>query len=192
MIPPNYKEFGDPELVALCLQGDGAAWETLIHRHRRLIYSVPARFRLSPADAADVFQGVCVALLEHLHELKDESRVASWLMTTAMRQCLRLRAQIYREPTMDGSQAEERPDPDVDVEAVQILVERQEAIRDVVRRLPDRCRSLIEMLFFSATEPSYEEISRTLEMPVASIGPTRARCLAKMQGFLRSKGIRSR
>jgi RNA polymerase sigma factor (sigma-70 family) len=189
VIPPKYKELSDPELVALCLQGDGEAWATVIHRYRRLIYSVPAQFRFSQADAADVFQAVCVALVEHLRELKDENRIGSWLITTATRQCLRMRSHKYREPMMEG-EADERADSGAGIEEVQMLAERRETIREAVERLPERCRGLIEMLFFSAKEPSYDEIGRILGMPVASIGPTRARCLGKLQNLLRPRGIR--
>jgi RNA polymerase sigma factor (sigma-70 family) len=191
VIPPKYKELSDPELIALCLNSDGAAWETIIYRYRRLIYSAPARFRFSEADAADVFQTVCVALVEHLHELKDENRLGSWLVTTATRQCLRLRSRNFREPMLeDTPHTDEQLDPDIDVEQIQIHSERQEAIRQAVVRLPDRCRDLIELLFFNQKDPSYEEIGQTLKMPVASIGPTRARCLAKLMGLLRPRGIR--
>ncbi|HEX4997276.1 MAG TPA: sigma-70 family RNA polymerase sigma factor [Terriglobia bacterium] len=191
MIPPEYKDFGDPELIGRCLQGDGAAWEALILRYRRLIYSVPSGFRFAPDDSADVFQSVCLTLIEHLHELKDETRLASWLITTATRQCLRLRSRRYREPHFEeGTEAEERPAGDASVEEVRLLAERSHAIREGVRRLPDRCRTLIELLFFSTRDYSYEDIGKTLQMPVASIGPTRARCLAKLQALLRPRGIR--
>ena len=55
MSASKYKTHTDPELVSLCLKGDALAWEALISRYRRLIYSVPVRFGFTPADAADVF-----------------------------------------------------------------------------------------------------------------------------------------
>ena len=88
----NYKALGDPELVGLCLKGDSRAWETLILRYRRLIYSIPVKFNFGTADASDVFQAVCLKLIEHLHELKDESKVSAWLITTTTRQCIHVRA----------------------------------------------------------------------------------------------------
>ena len=38
--------------------------------------------------------------------------------------------------------------------------------------------------------PSYEEIGEMMNMPVASIGPTRARCLEKLRTVLPAKGIK--
>jgi RNA polymerase sigma factor (sigma-70 family) len=189
--PANYRDLGDPELIALCLNGEGAAWEALIHRYRRLIYSTPVRFGFSNADASDVFQSVCLALIEHLHELKDESRLGGWIVTTAMRQCLRMRKLNQRESTAEREVLpEENPDPEGDAEEMRIRGQMQSTIHEAVERLPERCRLLIEMLFFDVRERTYEEIGRALQMPVASIGPTRARCLSKLQSLLRVRGIR--
>lgn len=44
----------DRTLVDACLKGDSQAWETLILRYQRLIYSIPSRSGFSPVDAADI------------------------------------------------------------------------------------------------------------------------------------------
>jgi DNA-directed RNA polymerase specialized sigma24 family protein len=40
------------------------------------------------------------------------------------------------------------------------------------------------MLYFDIEEPSYVDIAQKMSMPVASIGPTRARCLEKLKRLL--------
>jgi RNA polymerase sigma factor (sigma-70 family) len=186
----KYKSLGDPELVGLCLGGDSQAWEALIVRYRRLIYSIPVKFNFSSADASDVFQAVCLKLIEHLHELKDESKVSAWLITTTTRQCIHLRAQRMRESTTADDEFDEPAATDVNVEEVQIQSQEQQKVRDAVEQLPDRCRQLLELLYFSTKNPSYEDISASMKMPVASIGPTRARCLEKLRTALRRRGIK--
>ena len=185
----KYKAFGDPELVSLCLTGDAQAWEALILRYRRLIYSIPVRFSFSSADASDVFQAVCLKLIEHLQDLKDETKVSAWLITTTTRQCIHVKSLKYRESSSED-EFEEPADPGENLEDVQILAQQQQSIRDAVEQLPERCRNLIEMLYFDARNPSYEEIGQALRMPVASIGPTRARCFDKLRAVLRRRGIR--
>jgi RNA polymerase sigma factor (sigma-70 family) len=185
----KYKSYSDPELVSMCLKGDGHAWEALIIRYRRLIYSVPVRFGFEEADASDVFQAVCLKLLEHLHEVKDESRISGWIVTTTTRQCLHVKSLKSRETTgEDGLQ--EPQDPALNLEELRILTEQQQAIRDAVEELTGRCRSLIGKLYFDHSFPSYDEISVQMGIPVASIGPTRARCLEKLKTILRRKGIK--
>lgn len=185
----KYKNQTDPELVAMCLKGDAEAWEALIMRYRRLIYSVPVRFGFTSADSADVFQSVCLKLLEHLHEVKDETKVSSWLITTTTRQCLHVRSLKYRETGNDEG-FEEQPDPTDNLEDVRIMTEQQQTVRQAVGQLSERCRTLIGMLYFDQRSLSYDEISQTMGMPVSSIGPTRARCLGKLRMILRRYGIR--
>ena len=60
----------DRELIAACLEGDAGAWEALIVRYQRLIYSIPLKARLSTDDAADIFQSVCLKLYEKLATLR--------------------------------------------------------------------------------------------------------------------------
>jgi RNA polymerase sigma factor (sigma-70 family) len=189
----KYKSLGDSDLVALCLGGDAGAWETLIVRYRRLIYSIPVRFNFTSADAADVFQAVCLKLIEHLHDLKDETKVSAWLITTTTRQCIHVRAQKMRESTNTGDEEDRHDEPvaaDVNIEDIQIQAQERQVVRDAVEALPDRCQKLLELLYFDMTNPSYEDIGRIMNMPPASIGPTRARCLEKLRTVLRRKGVR--
>lgn len=190
MSASKYKDYSDTELIALCLKADGLAWETLITRYRRLIYSVPVRFGFEPADASDVFQAVCLKLLEHLHEVKDETRISGWLVTTTTRQCLHVRTLKTRETATDDSKLMEQPDPTHNLEELRILTEQEQLVRDAVDEMPRRCRSLIGRLYFDNRSPSYDEISAELGIPVPSIGPTRARCLEKLRTILRRHGIK--
>ena len=189
MSASKYKTLGDPELVSLCLKGDAQAWEALIARYRRLIYSIPVRFGFTGADCSDVFQAVCLRLIEHLGELKDGTRVSAWLITTTTRQCIHVRAQKHRETSTEDD-FEEPADPGENIEEIRIQTQEQQSVRDAVELLPDRCRQLMEMLYFDANNPSYEAIAQAMQMPVPSIGPTRARCLEKLRILLRRRGIR--
>jgi RNA polymerase sigma factor (sigma-70 family) len=66
-------------------------------------------------------------------------------------------------------------------------LERQHVVSQSIEELPERCRDLLKMLFYQPDEPSYSDIARRMEMPVSSIGPTRARCLEKLRKFLTGK-----
>lgn len=188
MSAAKYKGLGDPELVSLCLQGDAQAWESLLVRYRRLIYSIPVRFSFTGADCADVFQAVCLRLIEHLGDLKDVTKVSSWIITTTTRQCIHVQAQKRRETSTDDEFVEP-VDPSENIEEVRIQSQAQQNVRDAVDLLPGRCRQLVELLYFDTRNPSYESIAQSMEMPVASVGPTRARCLEKLRILLRRRGI---
>src|SRR5262245_24079645 len=98
-------------------------------RYKRLIYSIPVRFGFSSADGADVFQAVCLKLIEHLHQLKDERKVSAWLITTTTRQCIHVRSQKQRESSTDEG-FDEPSDPTENLEEIQIQTQRQQTLRD--------------------------------------------------------------
>jgi len=184
----------DRALVRACLKGDTDAWEALILRYQRLIYSIPIRAGFSPVDAADIFQSVCVKLIEKLSTLRKQEKISSWLMTTTTRECWRLVEKRRREvePRVydddyerDISAGLASQEPLADRQ--RIAFERQQRVREALEALPERCRLLISLLFYSKEEPSYADIARQLKVPANSIGPTRARCLQKLKRILQGK-----
>jgi RNA polymerase sigma factor (sigma-70 family) len=183
----------DRELVAACLEGDHTAWEVLIRRYQRLIYSIPIKARLSQEDAADIFQSVCLKLYEKLDSIRDSERISSWLITTTSRECWRIAARNRRNgiPSVsdddNNSKLMEIPATGLLADEEKAALEQQQHVRQSVESLPDRCRELLTMLFYEKDELSYADIARRMKMPVPSIGPTRARCLAKLKKLLEGK-----
>ncbi|HYP28259.1 MAG TPA: sigma-70 family RNA polymerase sigma factor [Blastocatellia bacterium] len=193
-IAEGLAERGDPELIAACLEGDHEAWEALLARYQRLIYSIPLKSRLSVDDAADIFQSVCLKLYEKLDTLRNHQRISSWLITTTTRESWRVSARQRKEQQSFSVDDEGASDSLAEIATTGPLadeeretLERQHIIREAVEALPDRCRDLITMLFYHKDELSYAEIARRMNMPVPSVGPTRARCLEKLKKLLQNK-----
>jgi RNA polymerase sigma factor (sigma-70 family) len=187
---PGYRKYGDSELVGLCLRGDICAWETLIRRYRRFIWAIPIRFGFAEDEASDIFQTVCVQLLEYLPKVRDDRKIRNWLGATTAHLCLALFRLKQRE-SGDWEEVEEPLDPEGTLEDIKLLAEKHQCLRDTVEALPDRCRSLIELLYLDKKQPSYDEIGEKLGWPVSSIGPRRARCLDKLRLMLRRRGVDS-
>lgn len=184
----------DRALLEACLSGDSQAWEALILRYQRLIYSIPIRSGFSPVDAADIFQSVCLKLFEKLTTLRNHEKIRSWLMTTTTRECWRVVEKRQREtkPSIYDEDYEQdivnhlaSEEPLADQRRIEL--ERQQTVREAVEGLSERCRRLIMLLFYSKEEPSYSDIARQIKVPLNSIGPTRARCLQKLKRILRGK-----
>jgi RNA polymerase sigma factor (sigma-70 family) len=51
-------------------------------------------------------------------------------------------------------------------------------------KLGDRCRELLLALYFQPERSSYAEVAADLDMPIGSIGPSRARCLKSLRQAL--------
>jgi RNA polymerase sigma factor (sigma-70 family) len=184
----NPEELDDAALVRLCVEGDEAALAALVRRYQRLVYSIPLRHGLRPEAAADVFQSVWLRLIEKLPSIREPASIGAWLITTATRECWRAADRSRREAPIEGrgesdtpSAMLDLPDPKPLAEEEQLLIELQHRVRAALARLPERCRRLLELLFYEDEPVSYAEIARQLGMSVDSVGPTRTRCIGKLR-----------
>ena len=183
-------ERSDRDLVQACKRGDERAWEVLVRRYQRLIYTIPRRAGLNEDLASEVFQEVFAALLEKLDELENPDRLKAWMVTTARRKTWRL---FNRENRMEGfDDADEESDfelsslPDSAPLPDEVLVrlEEQHQVRTALSSLDERCRKLLTLLFYRQEPPPYSEIAAQIGTTEGSIGPTRARCLQKLLRLL--------
>ena len=188
------RETSDEALLAACLRGDQLAWNELIDRYAALIYSIPLKYGLGEPDAADVFQSVCITLLEKLGSIRTPQGLAAWIITTTRRQCLavarqRRREQLHSMPAGLAAEDIGPIDPDLLPDEELLSLERQHLVRHAVERLPETCRRLINALFSDDPQPSsYLRLADGLGLPMNSLGPTRARCLEKLRRILVAAG----
>ncbi len=82
-------EDSDLQLVLDCRRGDQLAWEKLIRRYQRLIYTIPLRAGLDEDHAAEIFQDVFTTFFQKLNEIEEPEKLQAWLVTTARRKTLR-------------------------------------------------------------------------------------------------------
>jgi RNA polymerase sigma factor (sigma-70 family) len=169
-------------LVHAAADGDQAAWRELVSRFAPLALSVVRRYRLSDKDTEDVCQTLWLRLVEHLGELREPRALPGWIVTTLRNDCLRLlftnqRTRPY-DPLAEPSPAG-RADGD-DLDDAMLHEERHEALLQAFAELPEHQRQLL-LLLVEDPPLSYREISRRLQIPVGSIGPTRARALQRLR-----------
>lgn len=171
------------DLVARANGGDERAWNAIVDRYAALVWSICRSYRLSDADAADVSQTVWLRAVEHLPALREPAALPGWLATTTRRECIRAVTRPGPQPerSVEAAWVEAPSDPDVtSPDAVVVSAQLGEALRAAVRELPAQCQRLLELLI--AEQPqSYAAVSCVLGIPIGSIGPTRARCLARLR-----------
>jgi RNA polymerase sigma factor (sigma-70 family) len=169
--------------------GHTAAWDLLVQRYVALLWGVARRYGLAPTDAADTVQIAWLRLVEHMGDIREPDRVGAWLATTVRHECLRQLRHTRREQVCDTyHDLAERADPDAAVEASALRSERAVAVRRALRRLPPR-QGLLLRLLSADPAPSYAEVSAALDMPIGSIGPTRARALHRLGQLVREEGV---
>ncbi|MFV9507563.1 MAG: RNA polymerase sigma factor [Oscillochloridaceae bacterium umkhey_bin13] len=176
-------ELSDEALINACRRGDEAAWDQLVTRYERLIFTIARRAGLEEAQAADVMQRVFMILLERLATISNPQRLAAWITATTRREAWRVRRQERMLLSADDLQTAwltELEDQTLMPDELMIQLEDQHEILRALDRLDERCRTMLKLLFLQPDPPSYTEIAAVFEMPVGAIGPTRARCLEKL------------
>jgi RNA polymerase sigma factor (sigma-70 family) len=144
------------------------------------------RYRLSPDDAADVFQAVWMELYSELPNLRNAAGIRAWLVTVAAHKCYHLK----RMPAAKSieSEAEQLPGPSLTAEWL-ARFEKEQTLREAMAELPERCRALVRMLFYQEPVMPYAEVAQALGLAEGSIGFIRGRCLKKLRALLERKGF---
>jgi RNA polymerase sigma factor (sigma-70 family) len=171
----------DSELVARCRAGDEEAWAELVDRFSRYVYAISVQaFRLSDADAEDVFQEVFARAYQHLDGLRDDAAVRPWLAQLTRRLCIdRLRASARERPTADeelelaGS------------EETLTLLEEALTVHEALAEIPEHCREILDRFF--ARDESYKTIGEVLDLPSGTIASRISRCLARLRELLEGR-----
>jgi len=171
----------DSELVARCRAGDQQAWAELVDRFSRYVYAISVQaFRLSDADAEDVFQEVFARAYQHLDGLRDDAAVRPWLAQLTRRLCIdRLRASARERPTADeelelaGS------------EETLTLLEQALTVHEALAEVPEHCREILDRFF--ARDESYKTIGNALDLPSGTIASRISRCLARLRELLEGR-----
>jgi RNA polymerase sigma factor (sigma-70 family) len=171
----------DSELVARCRAGDQQAWAELVDRFSRYVFAISVQaFRLSEADAEDVFQEVFARAYQHLDGLRDDAAVRPWLAQLTRRLCIdRLRASARERPTADeelelaGS------------EETLTLLEEALTVHEALAEVPEHCREILDRFF--ARDESYKTIGDALDLPSGTIASRISRCLARLRELLEGR-----
>jgi RNA polymerase sigma factor (sigma-70 family) len=174
-------------LVDAAAAGDQEAWNALVARFNGLVWSVARAHRLSQDDAGEVVQATWEKLVGHLDRLKDRGAVGAWLATTARNECLKTLRLSSRHVLAPPDELE-GPAVDSGVDEALLTSERDAALWRAFGTLDPDCQSLLRLLVADPT-PSYLEVSEALDMPIGSIGPTRARCLEKLRQRAAAAGL---
>jgi RNA polymerase sigma factor (sigma-70 family) len=171
------------DLVAGARRGERWAWDALVERYRPLVRAVASGYRLNGRDVEDIDQTVWLRLVENLDRIREPRALPKWLNITAGNECRRLTRTRQRtlligaldEPVQENG-AEPPGAPETDL----LRRELAQTVQQGLAELPVAQQRVLRLLA-GERQLSYREISRILVIPVGSIGPTRARGLARLR-----------
>jgi RNA polymerase sigma factor (sigma-70 family) len=182
-------------LLARAQDGDAPAWHEIVRRFDDSLRRVARAHDLDAPTCRDMVQQTWLTAVAHLGTVRSADTLGGWLRTIARRECRRTIARRRRELAQqrnfgvvsDGPELEvcsEEPTPEDEA----LTAERRALLRTAWQSIPARDRTLLTLLMDEPRRP-YAEISRDTGLPVGSIGPTRARCLARLRVQLAALGV---
>jgi RNA polymerase sigma factor (sigma-70 family) len=167
-------------VVEAARAGHEWAWTALITRFQPMVLRIARRHRLAATEQDEVAQETWLRLFRNLGRIDQPAALRGWIATTARNESVRRLHSCSREtPVEQDALPEPRMDPDMDASLV--ARERRAALDRALRRVPDRQARLLRILM-TEPEPSYEQVSAALGIPIGSIGPTRARGIERLRG----------
>jgi len=179
------------DLVQRCSDKEEGAWEELVDEFSDMVYSIiVGYYRLSLADADDLFQGIFIEIHKDIGSIRDPAKLKSWIKVITRNKVLNfLKRRWWESARFKVDERFEELCPgsfdaieDMDMEKKTIFV------REALSNLGDvRCRNIIECRYFD--ELSHEDISLSLKIPKGSIAPTLKRNYEKLRKYFSKLGI---
>jgi RNA polymerase sigma factor (sigma-70 family) len=177
--------------VQAAAAGDQDAWNWLVDRFSRLVWSVIRANGLSQPDAADAFQLTWLRLLDRVGTIQEPSRLGGWLATTARNECRGIWRKSGRATPTDDEVLERVAGTAPAADVSSLTSARDAVLWQAFGRLTVRCQQVLRVLVAEAEDgpPQYAGAALALQMPVGSLGPTRRRCLDQLRQMLSAAGI---
>ena len=173
----------DLALVRSFVDGERAAFDTIVARHQRAVYQVCYRFVRNHEDAADLTQDVFVRAFKGLKAFKGDAKLSTWLHRVAVNVCLN-RAALVRPGIEPLDPARHVDDRSEDAFGMVARGERAADVRRAIAQLPPRQRATVMLRVYQ--ELSHEEIAEILGGTVGAAKANFFHALGNLKRMLES------
>ena len=166
----------DELLVKRAQKGDMDAFETLVTKYEKKVFSISFRMLSDREEAMDASQEVFIKVFKALSGFKSESKFSTWLYRITTNVCLDLlrkrkdNSAISFDAEVETEDGEMRLDPVDRTPGVEETIEREELKRlvsEAVMKLPEIHRTMIILRDFN--DLSYSEIASAIDCPEGTI-----------------------
>ena len=156
----------DAELVSRCLDGDSSAFEEIVTKYKRLVYSVVYKMIPDREEVNDVSQEVFIRLYKSLEKYNPEYKMSTWIVKITSNLCL----DTLRKKKQDTVSLDDAIGVSSSVDTPEeTLLKNQKTliIKNAINELPDKYKILITL--FHSNGMSYDEMTKVLNEPMSII-----------------------
>lgn len=185
----------DEALVTMTLNGQSVAFEELVRRYERQLYSLTIRMMNNQEDANDVAQDIFIKIYHALPKFDENRKFFSWMYKIALNVCYdALKKRPPENQNLDNiiDFAPLIPEKETSPEEYFEAKENSSLVQQAISELPESFRVPILLRFME--EMSYQQISEVMELPVSTIETRLYRGKALLQkrlALLLERGVKS-
>ena len=178
----------DEQLVITSQQGDTAAFEVLVLRYQRQIFSLIYHMTHDVEAVEDLAQDVFLAAFKAIKDFQARSSFFTWLYRIAINHCKNYLAALTRsqQSTQQYQREHDSEEPfdnqDRDPQRMLLAKEFVEQMEKAITSLPEEQRVVLTLCEFEGM--SYQEIAEVLECPVGTVRSRLSRARAALQEIL--------
>ncbi len=170
----------DEALVSKIQEGDVLAFEILVKRYQRRLFSFVFRIVYDAHAAEEVVQDTLFGAYKTIDRVDVTKKFSSYLFTIAKNTAISYLRR--RKQTVSLKNIEEQAQEEETLYKGLIEAEKQHRVREALRALEEKYRRVIALYYFD--DLSYEEISQKLKLPVNTVRTHLLRAKKKLKEVL--------
>ena len=157
------QDLEDVDLVAKCLGGELQAFELLMERHERVLFTVALRMLGDREEARDATQNTFLKVYQRLDTFDSSYRFFSWVYKIMLNECLNVQRarRLFSEASGPEPATSDGPFEAFEAE------ERRQRVQAALLALPREYREVVVLRHFA--DLSYEEIAAAAGVPVRTV-----------------------
>ena len=187
MDDPPKRTAPEARLLALAKTGDLDAFEQIVALHERRVFSLALRLSGSLEDAKDATQEAFIRLHRKIGQIDSDRGVGPWLYSVTVNACRDIGRdrQRSRLVPMDDWASLAPADPDDNPEGLYADRQREQQLRTVLSRLPEKERAAL--LLREMEGLSTGEVARILGSSESTVRSQICTARLKLRKLLRGK-----
>ncbi|HZM62972.1 MAG TPA: sigma-70 family RNA polymerase sigma factor [Vicinamibacterales bacterium] len=159
------------EIIERCLNGDQAAWESIVRLYRRKVFNVAYKFVGSHDQAEDLTQDVFLKLFKSLDTFDRRANFQTWLISVSRNLCIDHYRAVRKERetiNRDVDPADHQPiSPDIRADTRLEHRDRVTLLRRALEKLAPTLRTAV--MLRDIQELTYQEIATKLRLPEGTV-----------------------
>ncbi len=154
-------------------------FQTLVDRHYAPLFRFAMSLARTETDAGDLVQDTFLTWAAKGHQLRDTTKVKTWLFTTLHRRFLETQRRSTRFPHLELVEAEPEL-PTVEPDMVSHL--DSHAVVELLSQVDPQFQAAVALFYLE--DYSYNEIAAILEVPLGTVKSRIARGLAQLKALV--------